>query len=101
MEDTSVKPMEIKAADFDVFRNDVFDLPEQACTNNIECSIQTILEAIGENPDREGLLRTPARVARMYEELTAGYHVDPAHLINDAIFDVNYDQMVVVRDIDY
>jgi len=101
MENTSARSMEIDAADFDVFRNDIFDIPEQACTNNIECSVQTILEAIGEDPNREGLLRTPARVARMYEELTAGYHVDPVHLINDAIFDVEYDQMVVVRDIDY
>jgi GTP cyclohydrolase I len=46
-------------------------------------------------------VRTPGRVARMYEELTAGYHVDPVHLINDAIFDVNYDQMVIVRGIDF
>ena len=96
-----VKAMEIKPADFDVFRNDVFDIAEQACTNEIECSVQVILDAIGENLNREGLLRTPARVARMYEELTAGYHVDPDQLINDAIFDVTYDQMVVVRDIDY
>jgi GTP cyclohydrolase I len=93
--------MSIKAADFDVFRNDVFDISEQECTNDIECSVQTILEAIGEDTEREGLLRTPARVARMYEELTAGYHVDPVHLINDAIFEVSYDQMVVVKDIDY
>ena len=96
-----VKAMEITAADFDVFRNDVFDIDEQACTNEIECSVGVILEAIGEDPEREGLLRTPARVARMYEELTAGYHVDPQRLINDAIFDVTYDQMVVVKDIDY
>jgi GTP cyclohydrolase I len=101
MEQASVKPMKIEVADFDVFRNDVFDVPEQECTNDIECSVQTILEAIGEDPGREGLLRTPARVARMYEELTAGYHVDPVRLINDAIFDVSYDQMVVVKDIDF
>lgn len=96
-----VKAMEIRPADFDVFRNDVFDIDEQACTNEIECSVGAILEAIGEDPEREGLLRTPSRVARMYEELTAGYHVDPERLINDAIFDVTYDQMVVVKDIDY
>lgn len=101
MEQFSVKPMQIDAAYFDVFRNDVFDVPEQECTNEIECSVQAILEAIGENPGREGLLRTPARVARMYGELTAGYHVDPVRLINDAIFDVHYDQMVVVKAIDY
>jgi GTP cyclohydrolase I len=93
--------MEITPADFDVFRNEVLDRPEQACTNEIECSVTDILQAIGEDINREGLQRTPARVARMYEELTAGYHVDPERLINDAIFDVDYDQMVVVRDIDY
>ena len=58
-------------------------------------------EAIGEDVNREGLLRTPGRVARMYEELTAGYHVDPVRLINDAIFEVNYDEMVIVRNIDF
>ena len=96
-----VKSMEIQVSDYDVFRNDVFDIQEQECTNGIECSVSMILEAIGEDPSREGLLRTPARVARMYQELTAGYHVDPDRLINDAIFDVSYDQMVVVKDIDY
>ena len=95
------KAMEIRVADYDVFRNDLFDVDEQACTNEIECSVRTILEAIGENPDREGLQRTPDRVSRMYEELTAGYHVDPVRLINDAIFEVEYDQMVIVKDIDY
>ncbi len=95
------KKMEIHAADYDVFRNDLFDVPEQACTGDIECAARDILEAIGEDPDREGLVRTPERVARMYEELTAGYHVDPVRLINDAIFDVHYDEMVVVRDIDF
>ena len=60
-----------------------------------------ILEAIGEDVGREGLLRTPTRVSRMYGELTAGYHVDPVRLINDAVFDVAYDQMVVVKDIDF
>jgi GTP cyclohydrolase I len=95
------KAMEIRPADFDVFRNDIVDRKEQACTNEIECSVIAILEAIGEDPAREGLQRTPARVARMYEELTAGYHVNPEDLINNAIFDVTYDQMVVVKDIDY
>ena len=60
-----------------------------------------ILEGWGEDPQREGLVRTPARVARMYEELTAGYHVDPVKLVNDAIFEVSYDEMVIVRDIDF
>jgi len=96
-----MQPFEIKPSDFDVFRNDLLDIPAQACTDDIECAVVDILQSIGEDVNREGLLRTPGRVARMYEELTAGYHVDPVRLINDAIFKVNYDEMVIVRDIDY
>ncbi len=67
----------------------------------IENAVQDILQNIGEDPTREGLLRTPDRVARMMEELTAGYHVDPVKMINDAIFTVDYNEMVVVKDIEY
>jgi GTP cyclohydrolase I len=69
--------------------------------NAIEEAVNQILENVGENPEREGLLRTPERVARMYEELTAGYHTDPVGLINDALFSVDYSEMVVVKDIDF
>ncbi|MBN1937476.1 MAG: GTP cyclohydrolase I FolE [Anaerolineae bacterium] len=93
-------PMQVNPAVYDIFRDEL-DTPEQECTNAIECSVRSILEAIGEDVAREGLLDTPKRVARMYEELTVGYHVDPVQLINNAIFDVDYDQMVIVRDIDY
>ena len=51
--------------------------------------------------NREGLLRTPHRVAKSYEELLAGYRMDPKALINDAIFNVAYDEMVIVRDIEF
>lgn len=95
------QPLQITPSDYDVFRNDLLDIPAQECTGEIECAVGMILESIGEDPTREGLLRTPNRVARMYEELTAGYHVDPVRLINDALFDVNYDEMVIVKDIDY
>lgn len=67
----------------------------------IERSIEDILEAVGEDPAREGLKRTPHRVAKAYEELLSGYRTDPAKLVNNAIFDVEYDDMVVVRDIEY
>ncbi|WP_298401364.1 GTP cyclohydrolase I FolE [uncultured Chloroflexus sp.] len=67
----------------------------------IEEAVRTILSAIGEIPDREGLQKTPSRVAKMYAELTAGYHIDPKALINDAIFSVAYDEMVIVTNIDY
>jgi GTP cyclohydrolase IA len=69
--------------------------------DQIEQSVRVILENIGEDPQREGLLRTPNRVAKMYAELTAGYHIDPEALINDAIFSVDYDEMVMVKDIDF
>lgn len=67
----------------------------------IEKAIRKTLINIGEDPEREGLRRTPERVARMYDELTAGYHVDPVKLVNEAIFDVDYSEMVLVKDIDF
>lgn len=95
------KPLEITPGYYDVFRNDLLDIPQEECSDEIECAVTMILEAIGEDPEREGLLQTPSRVSRMFEELTAGYHVDPERLINGALFDVQYNEMVVVRDIDY
>ena len=67
----------------------------------IEQSVFRLLENIGEDPDRQGLQRTPERVARMYDELTSGYHTDPVNMINGAIFDVDYNEMVVVKDIEF
>jgi len=67
----------------------------------VEAAVREILTEIGEDPDRQGLLGTPQRVHRMYTELTAGYHVDPDRLINGAIFDVPYSEMVVVKDIPF
>ena len=64
----------------------------------IERAVREILAAVGEDPDREGLLETPARVARMYEELFSGLHLDPrVHL--QKFFTEKYDEMVLVRDI--
>jgi GTP cyclohydrolase I len=67
----------------------------------VEEAVREILLEIGEDPDREGLRGTPDRVHRMYAELTAGYHVDPERLVNDAIFRVGYSEMVVVKDIPF
>jgi GTP cyclohydrolase I len=67
----------------------------------IEEAVRDILTMIGENPDRDGLKRTPERVARMYGELMSGYRTDPIALVNDAIFDVAYDEVVIVRDIEF
>lgn len=67
----------------------------------IQEAMTKIIRAFGEDPEREGLVRTPERVARMYGELLAGYRQDPVELLNDALFDVAYDDMVVVRDIEF
>ena len=69
--------------------------------DRVEAAVREILREIGEDPDRQGLLGTPGRVHRMYAELTAGYHVDAARLINGAIFDVDYSEMVVVKEIPF
>jgi GTP cyclohydrolase I len=64
----------------------------------IERAVREILEAIGEDPDRDGLVDTPSRVARMYEEVCSGLREDPsAHL--HRVFDADHDEMVMVRDI--
>jgi GTP cyclohydrolase I len=67
----------------------------------VEEAVREILLEIGEDPDRDGLKGTPDRVHRMYAELTAGYHVDPDRLINGAVYDVGYSEMVVVKDIPF
>ena len=67
----------------------------------VEDAIHTILETVGEDAEREGLQGTPGRVARMYSELLAGYDTDPVKLINNALFDVDYDEMVLVKDIEF
>jgi GTP cyclohydrolase I len=67
----------------------------------VRTSVRDILANVGEDPEREGLLNTPDRVARMYDELLAGYNVDPVKMINDALFNVDYDEMVIVKDIEF
>jgi GTP cyclohydrolase I len=94
-------PLRVNPSDYDAFRVDLIDVETEECIDDIACAVRDILVAIGEDPSREGLLSTPERVARAYRELTAGYHVDPKKLINDAIFDVDYDEMVIVRNIDF
>jgi len=67
----------------------------------IEQAVSSILRAVGEDAEREGLLFTPRRVARMYHELLGGYSMDPVAIVNGALFDVQYDEMVLVRDIEF
>jgi GTP cyclohydrolase I len=68
---------------------------------NLPELIKNLLINLGEDPFREGLAKTPSRVAKSLRELTSGYHVDIDRLINGALFDVPYSEMVVVKDIDF
>ncbi len=67
----------------------------------IEGYVETILKELGEDPGRDGLEKTPARYARSMRFLTEGYQKDPLEVLNNALFEVTYDEMVVVKDIDF
>ncbi len=67
----------------------------------MEDHIRAILKQMGEDPDREGLLKTPRRVAQALAFLTRGYDMDPAKVINDALFTEDYEEMIVQKDIDF
>ena len=67
----------------------------------VEEAVSRILRAIGEDPERDGLKETPERIARMYSELLSGNFLDPHEVVNDAIFEVKYDEMVLVRDVEF
>ena len=66
-----------------------------------ENAVTKVLELLGEDPKREGLLKTPSRVAKAWEFLTEGYHEDPKEILNQALFTSSNDEMVVVRDIEF
>jgi GTP cyclohydrolase I len=81
--------------DFEESQNSDIDMP------SIETAVREMLVAFGEDPNREGLVNTPKRVARMYPELLSGYKIDRDKLLNKAVFNVTYDDMVIVRDIEF
>ena len=67
-----------------------------------ESAVRTLLKWIGDNPDREGLIATPSRVAKAYEEWFAGYKEDPVEFLRRTFYEVDgYDEMVVLRDITF
>jgi len=69
--------------------------------NNVSQKVKVILEEIGEDTERQGLVNTPERVAKAYEFLTNGYKQNVDEVINGAIFEEKYDEMVIVKDIDF
>jgi len=84
-DDYDIKAMDIVNMDFESLRN----------------AVTEIIKGVGEDPKREGLRNTPDRVSRMYAELLSGYNADPEKIINGALFHINYDEMVLVRDIEF
>ena len=72
-----------------------------AAIADIEPTVRQLLTQLGENPDRNGLRETPRRVAKALTYLTRGYHQDIDTLLNDALFPIQYDEMVIVKDIDF
>jgi GTP cyclohydrolase I len=83
--------------DFDVRELDAVNMDFESIRN----AIVAVIKGVGEDPEREGLKNTPDRVSRMYAELLSGYSADPAKIINGALFNINYDEMVLVRDIEF
>src|SRR5262249_27556857 len=67
--------------------------------DRIELAVTAMLTELGEDPKREGLEKTPARVARSMRFLTSGYHQDPIEILNNAVFEESYDEMVLVKDV--
>lgn len=99
-DDQALDLMELKLYSDEFMRMFELGLPP-VDHDEIEKATVSILQAVGEDPSREGLQKTPNRVARMYAELLSGYRIDPAKLINGALFEVEYSDMVIVRDIEF
>ena len=74
---------------------------DEQVTAQLKANTTSVLRLIGEDPDREGLLKTPERVAKALQVLTRGYREDPAEVLRSAMFREDYSQMVIVRDIDF
>ncbi len=87
--------------EFDDDSDEQLPNPAQIDIESTKVLIAELLKAVGEDPQREGLRNTPDRVARMYTELLSGYNTDPEKIINGALFNISYDEMVLVRDIEF
>lgn len=93
---TSVQRKPRKLAD-----SDQIEITSPAAVKDIEPTVRKLLSQLGENPDRNGLQETPKRVAKALTYLTQGYHQDIDTLLNHALFPIQYDEMVIVKDIDF
>ena len=82
-------------------KNSVIEFKSKAAQPAIAEHMREIVKALGEDPDREGLLRTPERAEKALKYLTSGYSADIQEIVNGALFDVQYDEVVIVRDIEF
>lgn len=82
-------------------RNAVIELPRKRESRSIASHIEEIIQTLGEDPQRDGLLRTPERVEKALRFLTGGYSAGIDEIVNGALFDVKYDEIVIVRDIEF
>ena len=80
--------------------NDLTETQTTLTSASLEELARELLVRLGEDPTREGLVRTPERYAKAYQYLTKGYNEDPAAVLKDALFTVGYDEMVIVKDIE-
>ena len=79
---------------------DLEEVDASTLTDPIAAAVRKLIEEIGEDPDREGILKTPARVAKSLRYLTSGYQQDIDKVLNGALYSVAYDEMVIVKDIE-
>jgi len=87
--------------EYDDDNDDLVNVSTNVDVDAIKNITLELIKAMGEDPEREGLKNTPHRVSRMYVELLNGYNADPEKIINDALFNISYDEMVLVRDIEF
>jgi GTP cyclohydrolase I len=80
--------------------NDIYDAGPEPANPVVSGLVRSLLTELGEDPERDGLIKTPDRVARSLAFLTRGYGIDPRDVVNDALFEAEYDEMVVVRDVE-
>lgn len=87
--------------EFDDDLDEIEMTPTNVNINAVTDLVFELIKALGEDPAREGLKNTPHRVARMCTELFCGYTIDPQKVVNGALFNISYDEMVLVRDIEF
>ena len=80
---------------------ELIEMMPSVSPDSIAAHMESVIRQLGEDPTRDGLVRTPQRVEKALRYLTSGYKADPEKIVNGAMFDVDYDEVVIVRDIEF